>query len=87
MVVKIIGNQQESASDMTNDWILDVLADLRTFAQDNNLPSLAASLEDTSLIAAAEITSAETGARVALRGDVGHVGPVLRTYGERRNAG
>ena len=77
----------ESASDMTNDWILDVLADLRTFAQENDLPSLAASLEDTSLIAAAEITSAETGVRSAPRGDVGHVGSVLRAHGERRNAG
>lgn len=77
----------ESVSDMKNDWILDVLADLRTFAHENELPSLAASIEDTSLIAAAEITSAETGVQIAPRGDVGHVGSVLRTYGERRDAG
>lgn len=72
---------------MKNDWILDVLADLRTFAQENNLPCLAVSLEDTSLVATAEIASAEAGVRTAPRGDVGHVGTVLRAYGERQNAG
>ncbi len=72
---------------MKNDWILDVLADLQSFAQKNDLPRLAASLEDTSLIAAAETSSAEREGQVAPRGDVGHVGTVLRAHGERQDAG
>jgi hypothetical protein len=36
-------------------WILDVLDDLKAFARGNGLPSLAEQLEDTSLVAAAEI--------------------------------
>ncbi|MEZ5716076.1 MAG: hypothetical protein R3D85_13455 [Paracoccaceae bacterium] len=42
---------------MKNDWILDVLADLKAFAKANGLVALAEQLEDTSLIAAAEIAS------------------------------
>lgn len=40
-----------------NEWILDVLADLKSFADANDLPSLAEQLDDTQLIAAAEIAS------------------------------
>ena len=40
-----------------NDWILDVLADLRSFAEGNGLESLADQLADTMLVAAAELTS------------------------------
>lgn len=44
---------------MANDWIIDVLADLKTFAADNGLLALAKQLDDTALIAAAEISSNE----------------------------
>ena len=44
---------------MANEWIMDVLADLRTFARQNDLPALAEQLEDSALVAAAEITSQE----------------------------
>ena len=40
-----------------NDWILDVLADLKTFAMSNDLPRLAEQLDDTALVAMAEITA------------------------------
>ncbi|MFZ5709435.1 MAG: hypothetical protein ACOY4T_07095 [Pseudomonadota bacterium] len=40
---------------MQYDWILDVLADLKTFAKSNGLAALAERLDDTSLLAAAEI--------------------------------
>ena len=43
---------------MKNDWILDVLADLNAFAKANGLKALAEQLEDTSLVAAAELASA-----------------------------
>jgi hypothetical protein len=36
---------------MGNDWIIDVLADLRTFAQKNDLPLLAVQLDETALVA------------------------------------
>jgi len=38
-------------------WIIDVLADLRSFARDNDLPLLTAQLEEAGLIAAVEIAS------------------------------
>jgi hypothetical protein len=46
---------------MKNDWILDVLADLKAFAQSNRLSALAEQLEDTALVAAAEIASVREG--------------------------
>lgn len=46
-----------------NDWILDVLADLKEFALANDLETLAGQLDDTSLIAAVEITSKAEEAR------------------------
>ncbi len=44
---------------MRSDWILDVLADLRTFALSIELPVLAEQLDDTALVALAEIASRE----------------------------
>ena len=42
---------------MKNTWILDVLADLRTFAHNNELGKLAEHLDDARLVAAAELAS------------------------------
>lgn len=44
---------------MRSDWILDVLADLKTFALSIELPVLAEQLDDTALVALAEIASRE----------------------------
>ena len=44
---------------MRSDWILDVLADLKTFALSIDLPALAEQLDDTALVAMAEIASLE----------------------------
>lgn len=44
---------------MQSEWILDVLADLRIFAISNQLPLLAEHLDDTALIAMAEIANLE----------------------------
>ena len=44
---------------MANDWILDVLTDLKTYANKNGLSALADQLSETTLIAAAEIASTE----------------------------
>ena len=42
---------------MDNEWILDVIADMRTFARQNGLAVLAEQLDDTWVLAASEITS------------------------------
>ena len=43
------------------DWIIDVLSDLRRFAHENALPILAAQLEHTAMVAEAEIAPAGKG--------------------------
>jgi hypothetical protein len=47
---------------MQNDWIIDVLADVKAFAKANGLPILAAQLEETALVAAIEMASKADGA-------------------------
>ena len=42
---------------MKNEWILDVLDDLRSFAQDHRLPALSEQLDDARLIAASELAA------------------------------
>ena len=42
---------------MDDDWILDVIADLKTFAQANDLPFLAVSLNDALRVAQIELAS------------------------------
>ncbi len=53
---------------MQNEWILDVLADLRTFARQNGLGVLAEQIDDTRLVAAAELTSKGTSPREGMTG-------------------
>ena len=52
---------------MQNDWILDVLADLKSFAIANGMCALAEQLDDATLIAAAEIASEAEKARGRLQ--------------------
>ncbi|NUH65039.1 hypothetical protein HTT03_06960 [Sulfitobacter sp. S0837] len=42
---------------MHDDWILDVLADLKAFAAANRLPRTAEQLDDAALIALAEMSA------------------------------
>jgi hypothetical protein len=42
---------------MRSDWILDVLTDLKTFARANELTVLAEQLDDTAIVAMAEIAA------------------------------
>ncbi|AVW92058.1 hypothetical protein [Celeribacter baekdonensis] len=42
---------------MRNDWILDVLTDLRTFAEQNGLTASAEQLGDACLVVAAELSN------------------------------
>ncbi len=70
---------------MRTDWILDVLADLRTFASSNDLPALAEQLDDTAIVALTEIAALKertdgqaygdrnaTGANTGVAGASGH---------------
>ncbi|MCY4336301.1 MAG: hypothetical protein OXC60_16725 [Litoreibacter sp.] len=45
---------------MTNDWIIDVLTDLRKFSASNSLDLLADRLDDTIQVAAREIDIAQS---------------------------
>lgn len=49
---------------MSQEWIIDVLVDLRKFAGKNNLGRLAEQLDDTIHIAAAEISDLAQGSDV-----------------------
>lgn len=42
---------------MTNEWVLDVLADIKSFAIANDLPGLAGQLDEARIVAAAELAS------------------------------
>ena len=53
---------------MRSDWILDVLADLKAFALSIDLPALAEQLDDTAIVAMAEIASREEGLKIRAHG-------------------
>lgn len=71
---------------MTHNWIIDVLADLKQFAQQNDLVALAEQLDDTTLVAATEISSKNLGAPTAVTGDGGRTGDSSRTVTSSGNA-
>lgn len=48
---------------MQTDWIIDVLADLKSYAEMNGLSATATSLEDAALVALAEAGSFEARGR------------------------
>jgi len=70
---------------MKKAWILDVLSDLKAFAQVNGLPALAEQLTETADLAALEIASAEEKARLADGDDYGHRS-YFGEFGESRRA-
>jgi hypothetical protein len=46
---------------MSQEWIVDVLADLQSFARQNGMSSLAEQLDDTMMVAAAELAQTANG--------------------------
>ena len=68
---------------MVNDWIIDVLVDLKTFAIKNGLPTLAVHLENTALVATAEISSNEEAAHEMANWEVGSTRGIHRTAAAR----
>ena len=57
--------QKKMGHDMRREWIIDVLADLKAFAEHNGMDATAAGLEDAALVAVAEISSLACRCRVA----------------------
>lgn len=71
---------------MGNDWIIDVLADLRAFAQKNDLPLLAVQLDETSLVAQAEIAQLVERTPISVRGEATETRSIfVQTAGGRRS--
>lgn len=70
---------------MQHDWILDVLADLQQFASANGLNTLAEQLEDTTLIAAADLMSMQ-GGTARKNGDTGGYRPNSGGVGQHNSA-
>lgn len=52
---------------MKDQWVIEVLEDLRRFAEENSLPALAAKVDETLLIARAELGAA--GSHASGQGD------------------
>jgi hypothetical protein len=71
---------------MANDWIIDVLADLKTYAKKNGLSALAGQLEETTLVALAEIASRDGKALETAKWEIDETGRLYRSDAERQNA-
>ena len=69
-----------------NEWILDVLSDLNAFAVENGLIALAEQLDDTKLIAAAEIASKKTEVRTPADGKKTRYEPGSGGLGKHQHA-
>ena len=65
---------------MANDWILDVLTDLKSYASKNGLDCLAQQLDQAMLTAAAEISTTEHGRPVTALGHAGTIGVYPRAH-------
>ena len=72
---------------MRNEWIIDVLADLRAFAELNGMDATAAQLEDASLVALAELSSldarARSGGAAVVEGHDGGAGNITHLFARR----
>lgn len=71
---------------MGHKWIIDVLADLKSFAQQNDLSLLAVQLEETALVASAEISSLPEGTPDMARGDRAETRSIFASTGASRRA-
>lgn len=69
-----------------NDWILDVLADLKTFASANGLVALAEQLDDTQLVAAAELASQASRTDARRDGEYAEFGSDYQGFGRHQSA-
>lgn len=71
---------------MGHEWIIDVLADLKSFAKQNDLPLLAVQLDDTALVASAEIATVIGNKSPMTRGDCAGTRQIFASSGTSRRA-
>ena len=69
---------------MANDWMLDVLADLKAFAESNGLGATERQLDRTMATALNELATVRGVAQGTVQG-VGHVGELYRPLAGGRN--
>ncbi|PVA07188.1 hypothetical protein DC363_04870 [Thalassorhabdomicrobium marinisediminis] len=62
---------------MGQKWIIDVIDDLRVFAEQNGLPRLAAQLDSAATIAQAELAEMPEGAPRAVTGHASQPAPAF----------
>ena len=70
---------------MKKDWILDVLADLQTFAGKNDLTALERQLAIAAEVAIRDLASNQIVAPGAAQRDVGHAGIIHRAIARGPN--
>jgi hypothetical protein len=71
---------------MGHKWIIDVLADLKSFASKNDLQMLALQLDETALIASAEIEMMSEKLPPLTRGDSSGTRQIFAIAGAGRRA-
>lgn len=71
---------------MANDWIIDVIADLKTFAARKGLSALANQLDESMLVAAIEIASNEEKVPDATDVEIGKSGNLCGAAAGRQHA-
>lgn len=71
---------------MADNWILDVLADLKAFATQNGLSSSERQLDRTMIVVSNEIASVQGIARESARRGIVHAGTIHRPTGESANS-
>jgi len=71
---------------MTDEWILDVLADLKAFASQNGLVALAEQLDDTAIVAACELVSSKGSGLETAAVDAGEARNLYRSHQSGGNA-
>ena len=70
---------------MSEDWILDVLADLRTFTGKNGLGESERQIDLAMIAVANELTSCRIAQRTAQR-DIGYAGSISRSTAGSQNS-
>ena len=71
---------------MKNEWMLDVLADLRTFSEENGLNLTETQIDRVLAVAAAEIASMQGTTPIAVGQDIGNAGRFHREFAPGPNA-
>jgi len=71
---------------MTNEWMLDVLADLRTFSSENGLSVTAKQLDLLMAVTAAEMASMQGIAHGTAQRGIGYAGGLHRETARRQDA-